>query len=563
MTVTVSRRRADARSGGRPEHGDAHQLRAHRRRAQRAQHCARRADDHRAGHQRPGGASRPTCTWRRSASPIPTATRTNRPTGRFGPSAPAHSRFGKRWASTGVERLHTHMGDGIFINSRAGQISLAANTDHELRVRFRDDAGSVSSYARAAVPYCGRRSRDVPVGAATTWPRPRAVPGKRLRRRRSSCPPARASFRPAIRSSPSMPTAAAIRRSTETVANRDRRHARHKYLNFGEVESGFIVTPSSGSDDRQKLPDHHGQRRRGARSHRLATVRHQQPPSRAPTTAPARRSLDADRFRAASAPGYVAQGGGDDFRNTLGPTVNVTNNTAYTSYKMIFTGVKNATQANSMQIAEIQFFGDRCGTPPSLRAANQPGRYSCAARLPAQRTPPATLSTIPRRWPTTSPCASSSSRAPKTLNLEPDQSYLQRRDRRRAHDFPAGDRSDIRTSGSICGSADDGSTYYGTAAQTEPDFSMLARASESILTNPFVPMQPGYVVEQVGSGYRLPVNIAFVPNPGPIPTIRCITSPSCTARFRSSRATAPSTSSPPGCWITTRKARSPAPASRG
>ena len=31
--------------------------------------------------------------------------------------------------------------------------------------------------------------------------------------------------------------------------------------------------------------------------------------------------------------------------------------TAYTSYRMIFTGVKDAALANSMQIAEIQFFG--------------------------------------------------------------------------------------------------------------------------------------------------------------------------------------------------------------
>jgi glucose/arabinose dehydrogenase len=57
----------------------------------------------------------------------------------------------------------------------------------------------------------------------------------------------------------------------------------------------------------------------------------------------------------------------------------------------------------------------------------------------------------------------------------------------------------------------DGSTYYGTTLQTVPDLSLLARAS----SNPFVALQPGYVVEQVGSDYRLPVNIAFVPNPGP------------------------------------------------
>jgi glucose/arabinose dehydrogenase len=35
---------------------------------------------------------------------------------------------------------------------------------------------------------------------------------------------------------------------------------------------------------------------------------------------------------------------------------------------------------------------------------------------------------------------------------------------------------------------------------------------------PFAVAQPGFIIEQVGSGYRLPVNIAFVPNPGPNPT---------------------------------------------
>ena len=45
----------------------------------------------------------------------------------------------------GVERLHTHLGDGIFLNSQSGQTSLTENTDYQLRARFRDDAGSVSS----------------------------------------------------------------------------------------------------------------------------------------------------------------------------------------------------------------------------------------------------------------------------------------------------------------------------------------------------------------------------------------------------------------------------------
>lgn len=47
----------------------------------------------------------------------------------------------------GVERLHTHLGDGIFINSHAGRTGLLPNTDYQLRVRFRDDAGAVSNYA--------------------------------------------------------------------------------------------------------------------------------------------------------------------------------------------------------------------------------------------------------------------------------------------------------------------------------------------------------------------------------------------------------------------------------
>lgn len=47
----------------------------------------------------------------------------------------------------GVERLHTHLGDGVFINSHAGRVDLLPNSNFELRVRFRDDAGSVSSYA--------------------------------------------------------------------------------------------------------------------------------------------------------------------------------------------------------------------------------------------------------------------------------------------------------------------------------------------------------------------------------------------------------------------------------
>ena len=57
----------------------------------------------------------------------------------------------------------------------------------------------------------------------------------------------------------------------------------------------------------------------------------------------------------------------------------------------------------------------------------------------------------------------------------------------------------------------DGSTFYGTAAQSAPDFSSLARAADLS----FVALQPGFEIDVVATGLRLPTNIAFVPNPGP------------------------------------------------
>lgn len=60
--------------------------------------------------------------------------------------------------------------------------------------------------------------------------------------------------------------------------------------------------------------------------------------------------------------------------------------------------------------------------------------------------------------------------------------------------------------------SENGSTYEGSAGQTEPDFSTLARGAAVPWTVP-----NGYKVEIVASGFQLPTNIAFVPNPGSDP----------------------------------------------
>jgi PKD repeat protein/glucose/arabinose dehydrogenase len=61
--------------------------------------------------------------------------------------------------------------------------------------------------------------------------------------------------------------------------------------------------------------------------------------------------------------------------------------------------------------------------------------------------------------------------------------------------------------------ASSGATYHATAAQTEPDFSSLARGTPT----PWIALQPGYRVEVVASGFKLPINIAFVPEPDSAP----------------------------------------------
>ncbi len=60
--------------------------------------------------------------------------------------------------------------------------------------------------------------------------------------------------------------------------------------------------------------------------------------------------------------------------------------------------------------------------------------------------------------------------------------------------------------------ADNQATFWGDATQTEPDLSVLARSAPVPWT-----VQAGFAVDVVASGFKLPVNIAFVPQPGGAP----------------------------------------------
>ncbi len=80
----------------------------------------------------------------------------------------------------GVERLHTHLGDGTFENSHAGRTSLFPDTQYRLRVRHRDSSGDAATewsqwgerlFHTAALtvvlPLLGDDAADVPPAAWT------------------------------------------------------------------------------------------------------------------------------------------------------------------------------------------------------------------------------------------------------------------------------------------------------------------------------------------------------------------------------------------------------------
>lgn len=58
--------------------------------------------------------------------------------------------------------------------------------------------------------------------------------------------------------------------------------------------------------------------------------------------------------------------------------------------------------------------------------------------------------------------------------------------------------------------SNNGSTYVATPGERAPNFGAIARAA----LVPWTVLQRGFVIEHAAGGFQLPVNIAFVPNPG-------------------------------------------------
>ena len=111
-----------------------------------------------------------------------------------------------------------------------------------------------------------------------------------------------------------------------------------KYLNFGENNSGFFVVPGSG----RSIID----------SFQLTTANDAD--VRDPATWQIH-GMDDTGVWSLLGSGSVTL---PVARGAAGPIVSFSNTTICRAYRMTFTTVKNATSANSMQVAEAQFFGN-------------------------------------------------------------------------------------------------------------------------------------------------------------------------------------------------------------
>ena len=258
----------------------------------------------------------------------------------------------------GVERLHTHLGDGIFLNSQAGQTILTENTDYELRVRFRDDAGSVSGYGTqlfqtgAESNVFALQIEDVFSSPAPTWEDLVGVPIE-LPAATSILSPADAIIAIDTDGNSSYPGAEPPQNAIDGTLN--------KYLNFGEVNSGFIVTPIVGAS----IVD----------SFEMTTANdfEERDPSTWQLFGTNEAIVSVDDSDGSGETWTFIDSGALSLpadRNTLGSTITVSNTTSYTSYRMVFTGVKNSGVANSMQFAKIQFYGQQSGASTLLSSGN-------------------------------------------------------------------------------------------------------------------------------------------------------------------------------------------------
>lgn len=122
-----------------------------------------------------------------------------------------------------------------------------------------------------------------------------------------------------------------------------------KYLNFGKENSGFIVSRADGQPvvvEEFAITTANDFEERDPASWELYGTND-------PITSPNNSAGEEESWVLVDS-GALAL---PSDRNTVGPTVTVSNATEYTGYKLVFPALKDGLNANSMQIAEVAFEG--------------------------------------------------------------------------------------------------------------------------------------------------------------------------------------------------------------
>lgn len=266
------------------------------------------------------------------------------------------------WQSLGLGgagRVSAQLDDGIFINALAGQTELAANTEYELRVRFRDDAGAVSDYstrllqtAASAVVY-PLQLEDINTTTEPIWndlfgsPIELPTVGKVL----SSEDNVLAIDLDVVTDSRS-PTG-------EQVANITDGNTNTKYLNHGEANTGLIATLSTPAAIQSiRFTTANDNPGRDPASYILYGTND-------PITTTAHGNGRSENWVEISSAALSLS----DTRYETSTAIGFANTTAYRSYKVVFPTIKNGFLYNEMQIADVRFYSTINGTGANLLAS--------------------------------------------------------------------------------------------------------------------------------------------------------------------------------------------------
>ncbi|MCA1575609.1 MAG: DUF4493 domain-containing protein, partial [Acidobacteria bacterium] len=69
----------------------------------------------------------------------------------------------------GPQKYHSHIGDGLFVNSYAGRTEFMYDTDYRLRARFKDSSGDLATEWSAWAERRFRTASQPAPGGSTTW----------------------------------------------------------------------------------------------------------------------------------------------------------------------------------------------------------------------------------------------------------------------------------------------------------------------------------------------------------------------------------------------------------